>query len=255
MAGLLALLVKAGIPLDSQAGELGFFDAPPKAKRLGVAFISTSASDWAFYLTSGAKLAPFSGLDKPGFRLLYSLGTKFRERDPLVIGRFNRFAGGRIFLGHEWQIGALSISAYAGPSLSLHSPRERAVTRYEGRLGAAAMIEFWQSWNNHPTLRDGFTSGTLLVDAAEASGFLRLRHGFSTGWRNTAIGPEVSFSAGRQRSVGGVIGRDSWLKMRMGLHANGLTFGSFGLNGSAGYEWRRRERSSAYAEITALYHY
>jgi ABC-type multidrug transport system fused ATPase/permease subunit len=123
------------------------------------------------------------------------------------------------------------------------------------RLGAAAMIEFWQSWNNHPTLPDGFTSGTLLVDAAEASGFLRLRHGFSTGWRNTALGPEVSFSAGRERSEAGVIGRDSWLKMRMGLHANGLTFGSFGLNGSAGYEWRRNEPSSAYAEVTVLYHY
>ncbi len=255
VAGLLVLLAKAGIPGVARAQDGGFFAPPETPKKVGVAFVNVSASDWEFYLTSGAKLAPFSGLDKPGFRLLYSLGTKIREQDPLVIGRFNRFAGGRVLAGYEWHWGPLSVSAFAGASLSLHSPWERAVTRYKGRLGAAGLIEFWQNWNNHPTVPNGFTSGTLVLDAAEGSAFIRLRHGFATGWRNTAIGPEVSLSTGAQRSVGAVIGRDSWLKTRLGLHANGLSFGNFGLNASAGYEWRARQRSSAYAEITALYSY
>ncbi len=255
VAGWLVLLAKAGMPDVARAQDGGFFGPPEPRKKFGVAFVNVSASDWEFYVTSGAKLAPFSGLDKPGFRLLYSLGSKLREQDPLVIGRFNRFAGGRVLAGYEWHWGSLALSAYAGASLSMHTPWERAVTRYEGRLGAVGLIEFWQSWNNHPTLPNGFTSGTLVLDAAEGSAFIRLRQGFATGWRNTAIGPEISVSTGIQRRVGWLIGRDSWLKTRLGLHGSGLSFGNFGLNASAGFEWRVKQRSSAYAEITALYSY
>ena len=255
VAGLLVLLAKAGMPTVALAQDAGFFGPPETPKKLGVAFVNVTASDWEFYVSSGAKLAPFSGLNQPGFRLLYSLGTKLREQDPLVLGRFNRFAGGRVLMGYEWHWGSLAVTTLVGPSLSLHSPWERAVTRYEGRLGAAGLIEFWQSWNNHSTLPNGFTSGTLVLDAAEASAFLRLRHGFATGWQNLAIGPELSFSTGQRRTVGALVGRDSWFKTRIGLHANGLSFGNFGLNASAGYEWRIRQRSSAYAEITALYSY
>lgn len=255
IAGGLILLAKAGIPVDSQAEEGGFFTPAPARKSLGVAFAGVSASDWQFYVTSGAKLAPFGRLDEPGFRLLYSFGTKFRERDPLVIGRFNHFAGGRIFAGHEWQFGSLALSAYAGPSLVMLSPTERWLTRYEARLGAAALVEFWQSWDGQSALPAGFTSGTLVADAAEGSGFLRLRHGVATGWRGTALGPEISLSAGLRRRAGGALARDRWLKFRSGLHASGFTLGNFGLNASAGYEFRAGQRSSAYAEITALYHY
>lgn len=255
VAGLLFLLVQAGLPFDSRAEELSFFGPPAKPRQHAVAFASVSASDWEFYLSTGAKLAPFSGLDRSGFRLLYSFGTKIREQDPLVIGRFNRFAGGRVLVGHEWQWDSLSVSGYVGPSLSVHAPWERAVTRREAKIGVAGLLELWKSWHNHPAIPDGFTSGTLVMDSAESSAFLRLRHGFATGWQGTALGPEVSFSAGTKRSVGGVVARDAWFKTRVGLHANGLSFGNFGLNGSAGYEFRAKQRSSAYAELTALYHY
>lgn len=254
-AGFLTLLVSAGMPEDSHSEEGGFFGPPPKPKRIGVTFVNVTAADWEFYVSSGAKLAPFSGLDAPGFRLLYALGSKLRERDPLILGRFNRFAGGRVLAGYEWHWGSLAVSAYAGPSLSYNAPFERAVTRYDARFGAAGLLEFWQSWNGHAIVPDGFTSGTLVLDAAEGSAFLRLRHGFATGWRDTAFGPEISFSTGSRRSAGGVIGRDSWSRTRLGLHANGLNFGNFGLTASAGYEWRLRDRASAYGEITALYHY
>lgn len=249
------MLVYAGMPSDCRSEEGGFFGPPPKPKRIGVTFVNVAASDREFFLSSGSKVAPFSGLDASGFRLLYTLGSKFRERDPLILGRFYRFTGGRVFAGYEWHWGSLAVSAYAGPSLSFHTPFERAVTRFDARLGAAGLLEFWQSWNSHAIVPDGFTSGTLLLDAAESSAFLRLRQGFATGWRDTALGPEISFSTGSRRSAGGVIGRDSWRRTRLGLHANGLNFGNFGLTASAGYEWRLRDRASAYAEITALYHY
>ena len=69
------------------------------------------------------------------------------------------------------------------------------------------------------------------------------------------MGPEVSLSVGRKRHVGPIVARDRWVKTRTGLHAHGLTFGNFGLNASAGYEWRLRQRPASYAEITALYSY
>lgn len=169
-------------------GDNGVFNGGGRPQKTGVAFLNVSASDGSVFMANGAKLAPFSGLERPGLRLLYMVGTKMQEKDPLVAGRFHRFTGGRVLAGYEWHWKGLAISAYAGASVSMHTPWERAVTRHEGRLGTAALLEFWQSWRGHTLWPDGFTSGTLLADAAEGSLYLRLRQGIATGWRKPRSG-------------------------------------------------------------------
>lgn len=224
-------------------------------RNIGVAFNTLSATQWGASFTTGAKIAFLARRDQTGPRLLFFSTEKLRERDPLIAGRFNQFAGTRVLGGYEWHREGLVVSAYGGGSLIVHSPWERAVTRYHARIGVAGGLEFWKSWQAGSALPEGFSSGTLMIDAAERSVFLRLRHGIATGFNGIAIGPDLSISTGSRIAVGGLVARDSWLKTRIGLHATGFRFGQLGLNLSGGYEHRNRERSGGYAEATMLWYY
>jgi hypothetical protein len=236
--------------------------APPSTWRhffrdrnVGVAFNSLSATQWGTNFTTGAKVALFSKRDQTGPRLVFFSTEKLRESDPLIVGRFNQYAGTRVLGGYEWNLDGLVVSAYGGASLVMHSPWERAVTRYDARLGVAGMLEFWKNWQPGRAIPEGFTAGTLMLDAAERSAYFKVRHGFSTGFHGIAIGPELSVSTGARNVVGRLVARDSWLKTRAGLHATGFRFGQLGINLTAGYEHRNRERGGAYAEATVLWYY
>ncbi|MGL5446114.1 MAG: hypothetical protein ACRDBL_02255 [Rhabdaerophilum sp.] len=235
----------------SPSGWRHFF----RDRYVGVAFNSLSATQWGASFSTGAKIAFFSRRDETGPRLVFFSTEKLRERDPLIIGRFNQYAGTRVFGGYEWHREGLTLSAYGGASLAMHSPWERAVTRYHARIGVAGLFEFWKSWQAGSVVPEGFTSGTLMLDAAEGSAFFRLRYGFATGLSGMAIGPDFSVSTGSRVAVGRLIARNSWLKTRLGLHATGFRFGQLGVNLAAGYEHRHRERSGSYAEATVLWFY
>jgi hypothetical protein len=224
-------------------------------RNIGVAFNSLSATQWGATFTTGAKVAFFARRDQTGPRLLFFSTEKLRERDPLIAGRFNQFGGTRVLGGYEWHREGLVVSAYGGASLIMHSPWEVAVTRYHARIGVAGGLEFWKSWQAGSVLPVGFSSGTLMFDAAERSLFARMRYGIATGISGIAIGPDLSISTGTEIAVGRMIARGSWLKTRIGIHATGFRFGQLGLNLSGGYEHRNRERSGGYAEVTMLWYY
>lgn len=230
-------------------------ESPFRDRHQGVVFTGISASSWELHVSSGVKGALFSKREEPGWRLLFTTGQKFRERDPLVVGRFNRFDAARLLVGHEWQRDGLAITAMAGASLSILSPWEQAFTGYQARLGVTGLLEFWKNWTPDGPMPAGFSSLTLIADAGESSAYLRLRHGFSTGFRSLALGPEFALSTGGRRYFGPIVLRDSWLKARLGLHATGLMIGRFGVNVSGGYEFRSRQRGSPYGELTALWNY
>lgn len=256
VAGLI-MVIGTGTPTSANWEE-----TPPSGVRhffrdrnIGVAFNSLSATQWGATFTTGAKVAFFARRDQSGPRLMFFSTEKLRERDPLVVGRFNQFAGTRVLGGYEWHREGFVFSAYGGASLVMHSPWERAVTRYHARIGVAGGLEFWKNWQAGAAMPEGFSSGTWMFDAAERSLFLRLRHGIATGFHGIAIGPDVSISTGNRIVVGRLVARESWLKTRIGLHATGFRFGQLGLNISAGYEHRNRERGGGYAEATMLWYY
>lgn len=224
-------------------------------RNIGVAFNSLSATQWGASFSTGAKIAFSSRRDQTGPRLVFFSTEKLRERDPLVVGRFNQYAGTRVFGGYEWHRDGLVLSAYGGASLAMLSPWERAVTRYHARIGAAGMFEIWKNWQAGGGMPEGFTSGTLMLDAAERSAFLRLRHGFATGFGGIALGPDLSVSTGSRVVIGRLVAREGWLKTRLGMHATGFRLGQLGVNLSAGYEHRERERGGGYAEATILWYY
>jgi hypothetical protein len=256
---LFGLLVVQGFAVHASAN---WEETPPRSWRhffrdrnIGVTFNSLSATQWGATFTTGAKIALLSKRDQTGPRLLFFSHEKLRERDPLVSGSFNQYGGTRVFAGYEWLLDRLVVSAYGGASLAMHSPWERAVTRYDGRIGVAGMFEFWKDWPARGIAPASFTSGTVMLDAAERSAYIRLRHGFATGFSGIAIGPELSVSSGSSVIIGGRIARSSWLKMRLGLHATSFRFGQLGVNLSGGFEHRNRERNGAYAEATILWYY
>jgi hypothetical protein len=251
MAAGSGILVRANWEETPPSGFRHFF----RDRNIGVVFNNLSATQWGATVSSGAKVAFFSRRDQSGPRLLFFSTEKLRERDPLIVGRFNQFGGTRVLGGYEWHGDGLVLSAYGGASLIMHSPWERAVTRYHARIGVAGGLEFWKNWQAGASLLEGFSGGTLMLDAAERSVFLRLRHGIATGFSGIAIGPDLSISTGSRIVVGRLVARDRWLKTRVGLHATGFRFGQLGLNVSGGYEHRNRERGGGYAEATMLWYY
>ena len=253
VGGVMLLLI-APVQADEKPKD-GLWARAFRDTEKGVAFATLGASQWSLHLGSGSKFAPFGSRDAPGFRMMVTSGTKFRERDPLVIGRFNRAEGGRILGGYEARFGSLTVSAFAGVSLSVASPYEQVLSRRASRLGGAILLETWQSWQSGQWLSSGFTAATLLVDSAEESAFIRLRHGFDLGFHGLALGPEISLSAGSERKSARLVARDSWLKTRAGLHLHGLRYGRLGATLSGGYEFRRGEKGSLYGEITPLWYY
>jgi hypothetical protein len=256
VAGLI-LAAAAGIPARANWEE-----TPPSGFRhffrdrnIGVAFNGLSATQWGATFSTGAKIAFFSRREQTGPRLLFFSTEKLRERDSLIVGRFNQFGGTRVLGGYEWHREGFVFSAYGGASLIMHSPWEVAVTRHHARIGVAGGLEFWKNWQAVSGLPDGFSSGTLMLDAAERSLFVRMRHGIATGISGIAIGPDLSISTGSEIVVGRVLARGSWLKTRVGVHATGFRFGQLGINLSGGYEHRNRERGGGYAEATMLWYY
>ncbi|CAN1553375.1 Cellulose biosynthesis protein BcsS [Rhabdaerophilaceae bacterium] len=224
-------------------------------KQKGVFFANLSASQWNLHLGTGTKFAPLGTRDEAGWRLMLTSGTKFRERDPLIAGRFNRSEGGRVLAGYEGRIGNMTVSAFAGASLSVASPFEQGLTNRASRFGAVGLLEVWQNWPSRQQIPSGFTAATVLVDSAEGSAFFRVRHGVDLGFHGIAIGPELSISAGEARKWRSVTIRDNWLKARAGLHIHGLRLGRLGLSVSGGYEFRRGEKGSPYGELTTLWFY
>jgi hypothetical protein len=143
----------------------------------------------------------------------------------------------------------------AGASLIMSMPSDQTLTRREHHFGGAILLDLWRSWQAADGLPPGFTSLTLVADQAEDSVFARIRHGFTVHASGLAMGPEASLSAGRERKSGATTTRAEWVKSRVGAHLTGLRFGPLGLNLSAGYEFRRREQGSPYAEFTTLVFY
>jgi hypothetical protein len=226
-----------------------------KDGQAGVAFFNASFARTDVTLNAGVKFAMFGPRHEPGFRALISAGTKFRERDPLMAERFNRFTGGKVLVGYEWHHAGWAATVLAGASLIMSTPADQSLTRREHQFGGAVLVDLWRSWQPDDGIPAGFTALTLVGDQAEESVFARIRHGFTVHTSGLAIGPEASVSAGRERKSGTVVTRAEWVKSRLGAHMTGLRFGPLGLNLSAGYEFRRREKGSPYAEFTTLVFY
>jgi hypothetical protein len=231
--------------------------SPPK-RATSVYFASFEAAERRFYGSFGGKLAPLGGLDRPGFRLLGSIGAKLGERDPASNAQQYHVSEARLLAGHEWQTNGLVVTAYAGLGLAAPSPQARRSSGQSHRLGPAALLDVWQSWpESAAALR--YSSLSFAADHAGRSFHLAVRHGFGHAALPFAFGPEAALGAGGRIRHSGRLVQSNYRKARLGLHLSEYAFLGFKLALSGGAEWRDKARrpvkSGGYARLSGYIAY
>jgi|GEM_PF-3148440 len=220
-----------------------------------VYFIAYDASAHDRYLSFGSKHAVRGDFSAPGWRFISTLGIKIAAYDPPVAGRVSSVDLMRMMPGYEARWGGLTVAGYAGLGYARSQARGILATGHYGRLGAAALGEFWYSWGQNAPLMARFTSGYVVADSANRSVSTGLRHGVGLPNLPFLFGPEASWSAGRDvRSTGAAL-HTAFRKARLGAHASEIPILAARLRISAGAQWQDKRKPGAYAELAAYLAY
>jgi hypothetical protein len=203
------------------------------------------------FLAFGSKHAVRGTLDAPGWRFLSTLGIKVSAYDPTLGQRTSRIDLARMMPGYEMRLGSLTLSAYAGLGYARSDTTGILATGRFGRYGVSALAEFWQDWSRIAPDFGRFTAGYLMVESANHSGGVGLRHGFALRALPFLVGPEASWSAGRNIHARGATLHSAYRKQRLGLHASEIPLLAARLRVSAGAEWREGRKPGGYAEMAA----
>jgi Cellulose biosynthesis protein BcsS len=216
-----------------------------------VYFMAFESSAHDRFASLGAKYAVRGTLDAPGWRFLTTLGVKIAAFDPTRNTRTSHLDIARMMPGYEMRMGSLTLSAYGGLGYARSSFSGMATTGRVGRYGVSAMGEFWQDWSRMAPAWGRFTAGYVLLDSANRSAAAGLRHGFAMPVLPLLMGPEASWSAGRDVRAQGSTLHSAYCKRRLGLHASDIPLLAARLRVSAGAEWRSNHKRGGYAEVAA----
>ena len=207
------------------------------------------------FLSFGAKHAVRGTLNEPGWRFLSTLGIKVAAYDPTLDTRASRVELARLLPGYEIRLGSLTLSAYAGLGYARSDSAGVLATGRFGRYGLSALGEFWQDWSRIAPALGRFTSGYVILESANRSAALGIRHGMQVAALPFLIGPEASWSGGRTVLARGARLHSAYRKQRLGLHASEIPLFAARLRLSGGVEWRERGKTSGYAEMAAYIAY
>lgn len=207
------------------------------------------------FLSFGAKHAVRGTLNEPGWRFLSTLGIKVAAYDPTLNTRASRVELARLLPGYEIRLGSLTLSAYAGLGYARSDSTGALATGRFGRYGLSALGEFWQEWSQIAPALGRFTSGYMILESANRSAAVGIRHGMQVAALPFLIGPEASWSGGRNVQARGARLHSAYRKQRLGLHASEIPLFATRLRLSGGVEWRERGKTSGYAEMAAYIAY
>ena len=253
MAVLMATPVLVAAP--AFADDSSFIGAFTQDGQRGVIFTNFDIARHAGFVSTGNKMGLGSRLNQPGFRTLVMTGVAIGDRSAFEGSARARITQSRLMLGYEAHRDGFVPSFYVG--LSQYAPGEADVnaTRKAMRLGVAGMLDLWKNWPGDSTNGAHFTKLTLLVDSAEESLYLGLKHGHRIKGLSGSFGPEASISLGRKRQSGGITLRDDWQKFRLGLGWFELPVGRVTFSLSAGGEIARGQRPGPYSHMSARLSY
>lgn len=225
-----------------------------------VYFLAVESSAHDRYLSVGSKHAVRGDFSSPGWRFLSTLGVKIAAYEPPLIERISYVDLMRMMPGYEARIGNLTIAGYAGLGYARSQARGILATGRFGRFGGAALGEFWYNWGQNAPALARFTSGYIVADTANRSATVGLRHGIGLPELvlpalPVLIGPEASWSAGRDVRSAGAALHTAFRKGRIGAHASEIPLLAARLRVSAGAQWQDKRKPGAYAEMAAYLAY
>ncbi len=212
-------------------------------------FLAYDTSGPEHYLTLGAKHARRGDLATPGWRFLAMLGVKVAAREALLDRRITYPDLMRLMPGYEAHLGRLRLAGYLGLGFARSQLPGILATRRPGRFGGVAFGEFLFDWQGFAPGLAGVSAGHILVDGAQGALSLGLRHGLAPPKARFLIGPEASWSLGRNIRGGGTWRQRAYRKARIGGHISEIPLFALRISLSAGAQWLDRRSPGAYAEL------
>jgi hypothetical protein len=198
-------------------------DGPPlpKAPRATIDIALDGTSQAAFSAAVIGTIAPFTPLDRSGFRLRTSgiVGTYTYESTD--VGKVNgNLLGGAFLFGYEWVFKRASISVYAGgevvnTTISPNDPNNQA-------KGTSAGLKLATDFYLTPT-NATMIAGVFSYSTNFNSYYGRLKFGMAFA-NNIYIGPEI-----------GALGDNFFQQWRIGGHVTGIRLGMLQFGAALGF--------------------
>lgn len=203
------------------------------------------------YLSLGSKHAVRGDFSTGGWRFLSTLGVRLGAMAPAMNTRISYIDLMRLMPGYEWRLGRLTHGGYAGLGYARSQVGTTLAAARTGRYGLSALAEIWYDWGASLPPLARFTSGYAMVESANGSGALGLRHGLALPRVPFLVGPEASWSAGRNIRASGTTLHSAFRKGRIGGHASDIPLMATRLRLSTGAEWMNGRKPGRYIEIAA----
>lgn len=216
-----------------------------------VYFVSFESGLRDRYFSFGGKHAVKGDFSSGGWRFLSTLGVKVAAWAPSLNARISYIDLMRMMPGYEARIGRLTIGGYVGLGYARsHMSTTQAAAR-SGRYGISALGEFWYDWGEAGPRLARFTSGYAMLETANGAAAMGLRHGARAPLLPVFIGPEASWSAGRNIRMSGTTLQSAFRKGRIGGHISEIPVMATRLRISAGAEWMNHRKPGHYIELAA----
>jgi outer membrane immunogenic protein len=233
--------VGAALPTSLPVKALAYADPGPfpadKSGGYVLPFVGSDFSKHSYSGWLGAFLAPYSGLDNSGLRvLIYGDGGTYKYfGDPGETFRGN-FVGGTVLVGYGFEGDNYSINLLAGANAEHHtvSPRDPLNSVQGTEAGLKLRTDIWVQ-----PAPQTMAAAEAEYSTAFQTYSAKLKLGYDvTAGKQVFIGPEISV-AGNERY-------DHW---RVGAHVTQVKLGRAQLDVSAGYAHDSNVGSGAYGTV------
>jgi hypothetical protein len=198
-------------------------DGPPEAKapRVAIDFAFDGTSQAAYSGALIGTIAPFTPMDRSGFRVRGSgiLGTY--TYNSTTVGKVNgNLVGGAFLFGYEWVFKQATIALYGGAevvntTITPNDPNNQA-------KGTSAGFKIASDFYVTPT-DTTMVAGVASYSTNFNSYYARLKFGMAFA-DHVYIGPEV-----------GALGDNFFQQWRVGAHVTGIRIGALQFGGALGY--------------------
>lgn len=189
------------------------------------------------FVSAGVKRTLGGSLDRSGFVFMGGAGFGGEPERGMRFdaGSFRSTAQAHAFLGYQWMLGPVTLSAFAGPELDVEADAGNTFRSARTRFGFRGQAELWA----HPTPQT-LATATLIAGSARGHIWSRVSGGYA--FRpGVFLGPEASFFA-----------RDDYTEWRFGAHVTGLKWGAFNFRLSGGLSRANDDRTGAYVGLSTF---
>jgi hypothetical protein len=212
-------------------------DGPPipKAPRATIDIALDGTSQSAYSAAFIGTIAPFTPMDRSGFRVRGSGIIGSYVYDSTDVGRVNgNLTGGAMLMGYEWVFKRATVAVYLGGevvnnSISPNDPNNQAKGT---SVGVKIATDFYVTPTN-----DTMVAGVVSYSSNFSSYYARLKFGMAFADR-IYLGPEVA-----------ALGDNFFQQWRIGGHVTGIRFGMLQFGAAVGFLNDRVRGGGAYGTL------